>query len=94
MQLTIYLVILWLILTAALNHRRLRRSPIVFLSWLLVTAVMLWPVVRRATPVIQDAYHSPMVQAVVQEARAELDTELRTEFPEFYAEGETERDAK
>ena len=77
-----YLVVLWIILTVALNYYR--KSAVVFVCWFLLTAVMLWPVIKRVTPAIWGIYNSAPVQSVAQEFRVELDSELRREFPEFY----------
>ena len=77
-----YLVVLWIILTVAFNYRR--KSGTVFVCWLLVTMVALWPFIKWVSPVVDDIRNSAPVQAVAQEFRTELDTELRREFPEFY----------
>ena len=81
-MLMIYLAVLWVLMTLVLNYRR--KSPVIFLCWFLVTVVALWPFIKWASPVIQGVYNSAPVQAVAQEFQAELDTELRREFPEFY----------
>lgn len=44
---------------------------------------MLWPVRKWG---IEFYRTNPLIQATIQEAEAELDAELREEFPEFYTE--------
>ncbi len=77
-----YLAVLWIILTVTLNYRR--KSALVFVCWFLVTVVALWPVIKWAAPIARDVANSAPVQSVSQEFKAELDMELRKEFPEFY----------
>lgn len=81
-MLMLYLAVLWIILTVALSYRR--KSPMVFLCWFLVTIVALWPVTKWVAPIARDVINSAPVQSVSQEFQAELDAELRKEFPEFY----------
>lgn len=63
----IYLAVLWIILTAALSY--FRRSAVLFLVWFALTAVLLWPVVRRAAPHVRTfvGIYSPVIQSVVDE---------------------------
>ena len=77
-----YLIALWIILTVALNYHR--KSAMVLVCWLLVTVVALWPVIKWVAPIARDVANSAPVQSVSQEFKAELDMELRREFPEFY----------
>ena len=81
-MITTYLIVLWIFMTVLLNYRR--KSAAVFVCWFLVTVVVLWPFIKWASPVARDIYESAPVQALVQEGRTELETELRREFPEFY----------
>ncbi len=81
-MLMIYLIALWIILTVAWNYYR--KSALVFVCWFLVTVVALWPVIKWAAPIARDVANSAPVQSVSQEFKAELDMELRREFPEFY----------
>jgi len=78
----VYLIVLWIILTVAWNYRR--KSALIFFCWFLVTLVALWPFLKWVTPTVRGIYNSAPVQSVAQEFQAELDSELRKEFPEFY----------
>ena len=48
---------------------------------------MLWPVRKWG---IEFYRTNPLIQATIQEAEAELDAELREEFPEFYTDKQEE----
>ena len=73
-MLPIYLVILWLLVTAVwAGNRKLRSNGAAFLVWFALTAVVLWPVTRRVVG-------SEVFRTVYSEVRQELAVELEAEF--------------
>jgi hypothetical protein len=87
-MLAVYLFSLWLLYTLAWRSiEGVRRSGFAFFAWFLLTAIMLWPVSKRAVEFCQS---SPLIQATVQQMEAEWDAELRREFPEYYSRREAD----
>lgn len=70
--LSTYLILIWLLVTAAyMNTKALRKSAVTGILWLLLTAVSLWP-----------AYKAVARSEVVRDTATHLYSQLKTEVAE------------